>query len=258
MNNVNFISERNYLMSSKIHNKDLIDDDQNNICYLETKYGKNNIHNLIKINKNYKNKYENILEQCKECKTSDYRKYLDNGLNCLTCTNNYQYLSKNEEQYSELINKYILELESLKLTLETDNKHKEIKKDLKNLYNIKNIALKKSLEYLIKYKELICKTNKVLHCYTLNDQINILTQKINISNIELVYIMMNINNKDVTEILNLLNEYKLTYNLNLFNRIKEIEKKNVIIENFSNPIEDNEDNYIFLLLILLILLILAL
>ena len=252
MNYVNFISERNYLMSANIHNKDLINENQDNICYLETKYGIDNIHTLIKINKNYKNKYKNILDQCKECNTSDYHTYLDNGLNCLTCTNNYQYLSKNEDKYSELINKYIIELESLKKTLNNEsNESNDLNKDLKNLYNIKNIALKKSLEYLIKYKEIICKTNKALPCYTLNDQINILTQKINISNIELVYIMMNINNKDVTEILELLNKYKLTYDSNLFNRIKEIEKENVIIEGFSNS---NENNYIFLLLVILLVL----
>lgn len=248
MNYINFISERDYIQSSKIHNHDMIDEDQNNICYLETKYGKNNIHNLIKTNKSYKNKYKNILEQCKLCNDNDYHNYLDNGLNCLTCTNNFLYLSKNEEQYTELINKYILELESLKINLNLENERSEIKKDLKNLYLIKNISLKKALEYFTKYREKVCKNKISLQCHTFNDKITNLIYKINISNIELVYIIMNNNNKDVCEILDILDEYKLTHNSKLFNRIKEIEKENIIIEKFSN-FDDN--NYILLVLLVL-------
>ena len=102
MNYVNFISERDYLLSAGVHNNDIVDDNQDDICYLETKYGKDNLHNLIKSNRSYKNKYRNILEQCEDCTDSSPYTFLNNGLNCLTCTNNFKYLSKNEEQYAEL------------------------------------------------------------------------------------------------------------------------------------------------------------
>lgn len=160
MNYVNFISERNYLLSSSIHNNELIDENQDNICYLETKYGKNNLHNIIKTNRSYKNKFQKILELCKDCKDSNPNSYLDNGLNCLTCTNNFLYLSKNEEKYAELVERYILELESLKVILDFDNEKEEIKKDLKNLYLIKLNAYKQSLNFLTEYKKKICDNKK--------------------------------------------------------------------------------------------------
>ena len=251
MNYVNFISERDYLLSSGVHNNDIIDDNQDDTCYLQTKYGKDNLHNLIKSNRSYKNKYKNILEQCEDCTDSNPYTFLNNGLNCLTCTNNFQYLSKNEDQYAELINRYILELESLKTILDDENDRVTLKKDLKNLYQIKNTAYKKSLEYLNKYKNKICKNKrKALQCYSFNDQINNLIHKINISNIELVYIVMDYSKKDTTEILDLLNEYKLTYNSDLFKNIKEIEKQNITIEKFSNTDGNSYFIVLFLLLIL--------
>ena len=124
---------------------------------------------------------------------------------------------------------------------------------MKNLYIIKNTAYKKSLNYLNKYKDFICKNKrKVLQCYSFNDQINDLIHKINISNIELVYINMDNNNKNITEILDLLTKYKLTYNSKIFTRIKEIEKENIIIEGFSNSSNSNY-NIIFILCILFII-----
>jgi hypothetical protein len=250
MNYVNFISERNYLLSSGVHNNDIVNDNQEDICYLQTKYGKDNIHKLIKTNRSYKNKYKNILDQCNDCTDSSPYTFLNNGLNCLTCTNNSQYLSKNEEQYAELIDRYIQELESLKTIVDKDSDRIILKQDLKNLYQIKNIAYTKSLKYLNKYKNDICKNKKkILQCYSFNDQINNLIHKINISNIELIYINMDYNKKDVTEILDLLNEYKLTYNSELFKNIKVIEKQNITIENFSN-----ENNYIIVLFLLFIIL----
>lgn len=251
MNYVNFISERDYLLSAGVHNNDIVDDNQDDICYLQTKYGKDNLHNIIKTNRSYKNKYKNILEQCEDCTDSSPYTFLDNGLNCLTCTNNFKYLSKNEDQYAELINRYIIELESLKIIVDDENDRFILKKDLKNLYQIKNTSYKKSLEYLNKYKNIICKNKrKSLQCYSFNDQIHNLIHKINISNIELVYIVMDYNKKDTTEILDLLNEYKLTHNLDLFKDIKTIEKKDVIIEKFSNI---DENNYFILLSLLFIL-----
>jgi hypothetical protein len=251
MNYVNFISERDYLLSAGVHNNDIVDDNQDDICYLQTKYGKDNLHNLIKSNRSYKNKYRNILDHCEDCDDSSPYTYLDNGLNCLTCTNNFKYLSKNEEQYAELINRYIIELEALKTEVDDNTDRFTLKKDLVNLYQIKNTAYKKSLEYLNKYKNKICKNKKkVLQCYSFNDEVNNLIHKINISNIELVYIVMNHNNKDTTEILDLLNEYKLTYNSDLFKKIKVIEKQNTTIEKFSNTEENNYFIVLFLLLIL--------
>ena len=226
MNYVNFISERDYLLSSSIHNNKLINEDQDNICYLETKYGKENLHNIIKTNRSYKNRYSNILKICNKCIDNSSHTYLDNGLNCLTCLNQYKYLSKIEDKYSDLINRYILELESIKNILDDKNEIIEIKTDLKNLYTIKNRAIKKSLDYLTIYKKKICSTNKILECYALNDNVNNLIHKLNISNIEIIYTYIDFINKDVTEILQLLNEYKQTYNSQLFIKIKEIEKKN--------------------------------
>ncbi len=252
MNYVNFISERNYLLSSSIHNNELIDEDQDDICYLETKYGKNNLHNIIKSNRSYKNKFGKILELCNDCTDSSQYSYLNNGLNCLTCTNNFLYLSKNEEKYAELVERYIIELESLKVILDFDNERAELKKDLKNLYIIKLNAYKKSLKYLTEYKKKICNIKKkILECYTLNDNINSLIRKINITNIEIVYIMLNIQNKDVTEILDLLDEYKRTYNTELFNKIKLIEKENIKIEAFSNTKKEN-NMFLFIVIILLL------
>ena len=251
MNYVNFISERDYLLSAGVHNNDIIDDNQDDICYLQTKYVKDNLHNLIKTNRSYKNKYKNILNQCEDCIDSSPYTFLNNGLNCLTCTNNFQYLSKNEDQYAELINRYILELESLKTIVDEDKDRTILKQDLKNLYQIKKRAYIKSLVFLNKYKNKICKNKrKFLQCYSFNDQINNLIHKINISNIELVYIMMDYNKKDTKEVLDLLNEYKLTYNSDLFKNIKIIEKKNITIEKFSNT---DENKYIIILFLIFIL-----
>jgi hypothetical protein len=226
MNYNNFISERDYSLSSSIYNNELIDGEQDNICYLETKYGKDNLHNIIKTNRSYKNRYSNILKLCNKCIDNNPHTYLDNGLNCLTCLNHYKYLSKIEEKYADLIDRYIIELESLKKILDDKNEITEIKTDLKNLYLIKNKANKKSLNYLIIYKKKICSTNKILECYALNDNVNNLIHKLNISNIEVVYTCIDFLDKDVTEILELLKEYKLTYNSQLFIKIKEIEDIN--------------------------------
>ena len=160
MNYVNFISERDYLLSAGIHNNDLLEDNQDDICYLQTKYGKDNLHNLIKSNRSYKNKYKNILDKCKECTDNNPHTFLNNGLSCLTCINNFKFLSKNEEQYGELIDSYIQELESLKIAVSNDSDRVILKSDLKNLYQLKNNAYKKSLNYLIDYKNIICKKKK--------------------------------------------------------------------------------------------------
>lgn len=250
MNYVNFISERDYLLSSSIHNNKIIDENQDDICYLETKYGKNNLHNIIKSNRSYKNKYTNILKLCNDCIDSSPYTFLDNGLNCLTCTNQLLYLSKNEDKYAELVERYILELESLKVILDNNDEISELKKDLKNLYLIKLNAYKKSLKYLTQYKKKVCKnTKKKLECYSLNENINQLIHKINITSIELVYILINLQNKDTTIILDLLDEYKQTYNSELFKRVKEIEKQNIKIEGFKNTSDNN------LLVILIVFLI---
>jgi hypothetical protein len=255
MNYINFISERNYLLSSDIHNNELIDEDQDNICYLETKYGKNNLHNIIKSNRSYKNKFINIIDFCNDCKDSSPYTFLDNGLNCLTCTNQLLYLSKNEDKYAELVEKYIFELESLKVTLSTDIERSELKFDLKNLYKIKLDAYTKSLNYLIQYKNKICNnTKKILECYSLNENINQLIHKINITNIELVYILINILDKDTTEILDLLDEYKQTYNSEILKKVKMLEKKNILIEGFKNT---KHNNLLFIIVLFLCILYLV-
>ena len=252
MNYVNFISERNYLLSSGIHNNELIDEDQDKICYLETKYGKNNLHNIIKSNRSYKNRYSNIIKFCNDCKDSSPYTFLDYGLNCLTCTNQLLYLSKNENTYAELIDKYIIELETLKDALSKDIERNELKFDLKNLYQIKLIAYKKSLDYLTQYKKKICNNSKKkIECYSLNENINQLIHKINITNIELVYILINIENKNIHEILDLLDEYKQTYNSELLKKVKEIEKKYIKIEKFQNT---ESNNLLFLIILFLFIL----
>ncbi len=213
-----------------------IRDNQDDIYYLETKYGKNNLHNIIKSNRSYKNK----IQLCKNCQQS------------------MLYLSKIEDKYGELIDRYIVELESLKNILDIDIDRNELKKDIKNLYKEKLNAYKTSLIYLMEYKKQICNNRrKKLECYTINDNINQIIHKINITNIELVYILLNILNKDVTEILSLLNEYKLTYNSKIFIKVKEIEKENIQIENFKNINKKNKNknkNLIIFLIILLLLL----
>ena len=250
MNYINFISERDYLLSSSIHNNELIDENQDNICYLEKKYGKNNLHNIIKSNRSYKNKFANILKLCKDCKDSNPYTFLDNGLNCLTCTNQLLYLSKNEDKYAELVERYILELESLKVILDSKDESNELKKDLKNLYHIKLNAYKKSLKYLTYYKKKVCKNKKkILECYSLNENINQIIHKINITNIELVYNLINLQNKDTTRILELLDEYKQTYNSELFKEVKEIEKQNIKIEGFENT----SQNTLLVILIIIFL-----
>lgn len=171
MKYIDFISERDYTLSSAIHNNELLDLNQDNIYYLETKYGKNNLHNIIKSNRSYKNRFNKILNLCTNCTKVDM--FLDNGLSCLTCVKQLLYLSKIEETYAGLVERYIVELEALFENLDSNDEKNEIKKDIDNLYLIKNNAQKKSLDYLIQYRNKICtmRTRK-LECYTLSEQIN--------------------------------------------------------------------------------------
>ena len=86
---LNFISGRDYLLSSELFKLTNETEKEisclNKICLLHTKYGIDNIHNLILSNRLYKDKFKKIANECTDC--SGNNNYLHNGMNCKDCFN---------------------------------------------------------------------------------------------------------------------------------------------------------------------------
>lgn len=166
-------------------------------------------------------------------------------------------------QYSELIERYINELEYLEEDIcnKSSKKILEFKHDIMILYWTKYVNYYNALKYLLKLNI----SSEILK-YNIISQIDVLTFKTNLSACEFIYSNIDFNfiekNRNIIDIdlniiTDIITEYKINHNDNILNKIKEIEKKysNKIIETFGN-INDNHFNLLYYINIIIIIIIL--
>jgi len=199
-----------------------------NYKLFKSNYTKNQYSNLLLSNENNKNYYKKLIETNKD------------NLNIKMI------YVKLLIQYSELVNR---------LTIQFNN-YENIDNDFKY-----DIMILRWLEY-INYRDALntlstCKVynNKLIN-YDIDDRIDTLSFKTNLSALEFVYSKIDYynipNNQDLITIREMIGKYELTHDDNILTNMKTIEnkyKKN-IVEGFSNT---NNNNILYILLALLLL-----
>jgi type II secretory pathway component GspD/PulD (secretin) len=224
------MQERNYAQTSKCDNYKLF----------KSEYIKNRYSNLLLTNENNKNYFKNLILISKD--------NINAKLNA----------SKSIIQYSELIKRFIDELESTKeniCNIKT-KKYQEFKYDILVLHWLEYTNYNDALNILSSLKN---KSNSITN-YDLEDQIDILNYKTNLSAIQFVYSKIDYSPKRITKqydldtIKSIIDKYHVNHDDNLLNKVKEIELEynEKIVEGFG--IKNDYNNIILILIVLFIVL----
>lgn len=233
------ISERDYTQATDIKNVRFISQ-CGNYKLFKSEYVKNHYSTLLLANENNKNYYKNLISVSK------------NNINVKLNA------SKLMIQYSELIKKFIDELESSKQNIYNNKtkKYQELKYDIMVLHWLEYTNYNDALKILSSIKN---KSN-TLSNYNLEDQIDILNYKTNLSAIQFVYSKIDYTNKltkkyDLDIIRSIINKYQVSHDDNILNKVKEIELQYTekIIEGFGE--KEDYNNIIFIVILCIIFII---
>jgi hypothetical protein len=232
---MNIVNEKDFSKSLTI--KDLRN---NNICgilkYLKSDFVKKSYPKLLFSSE------QNIL-------------YFDNLINKTNSTYIKYHFKKVLIQHAELIKRLISKLEETLTYLCTNNKNEDIdniKKDLLVLHFFEFRTYKQALIALSEIKMFY----KNIHKYDIENDIEVLNFKTNLSGIEYVKAKLEYSNKtsEAKRVDDIIKTYKTSHDDNILNEIKEIEKSQTV-ESFEN-IKKNNNNYIFIILIILFIIFL--
>jgi hypothetical protein len=228
------MQERDYAQTSKFNSQ------CGNYKLFKSEYIKNRYSNLLLTNENNKNYYKNLISVSKD--------NINVKLNA----------SKSMIQYSELIKRFIDELESIKENIcnKKTKKYQEFKYDLIVLHWLEYTNYNDALNILSSLKN---KSNSVTN-YDLEDQIDLLNYKTNLSAIQFVNAKIDYSPERITKqydldtIKSIIDQYQISHDNNLLNKIKEIELEynEKIVEGFG--IKNDYTNIILILVVLFIVL----
>lgn len=224
------ISERDFTQTADIKDVRLISQ-CGNYKLFKSEYIKNHYSALLLANENNKDYYKNLIAVTKS--------NINIKLNA----------SKLMIQYSELIKRFIDELEN------TNNISNEFKHDIMVLHGLEYTNYNDALQILSSLKD---KSNPIAN-YDLEDKIDVLNYKTNLSAIQFVYSKIDYAEKltkeyDLDTIKSIIDQYQVNHDDNILDKVKEIELQYTekIIEGFS---EKGDYNNIILIIIICILFI---
>ena len=230
------MQERDYAQSNNIR----LISQCGNYKLFKSEYIKNHYSTLLLANENNKNYYKNLISVSKD--------NINVKLNA----------SKLMIQYSELIKKFIDELESTKENIcnKISKKYQEFKYDIMVLHWLEYTNYNDALNILSSLKN---KSNSVTN-YDLEDQIDILNYKTNLSATQFVYSKIDYSPERITKqydldtIKSIIDQYQISHDDNILNKVKEIELEynEKIVEGFGE--KDNYNNLILILVVLFIVL----
>ena len=232
------ISGRNYAQTSDIKNIRFLNQ-CGNYKLFKSEYIKNHYSSLLLSNENNKNYYKNLIS------------VLSNKNNVNIKLN----ASKLMIQYSELIKKFIDELESTKSNIcdKKSKNFKHFKHDIMVLHWLEYSNYKNALNLLSECKNYSNKITK----YDIEDKIDEINYKTNLSAIQFVYSKIDYFSNDSSKefdlynIENIIKKYEIDHDDNILNKIKEIENKYKIVEGFGNK-KNNNIIIIFVIIIFII------
>jgi type II secretory pathway component GspD/PulD (secretin) len=233
------ISERDYAQTSDVKNIRLISQ-CGNYKLFKSEYIKNHYSTLLLANENNKNYYKNLISVSKD--------NINIKLNA----------SKLMIQYSELIKRFINELENTKENIcnNKSKKFQEFKYDIMVLHWLEYTNYNDALNILSSLKN---KSNSITN-YDLEDRIDILNYKTNLSVIQFIYAKIDYSPDRITKqydldtIKSIIDQYQVSHDDNILNKVKEIELEynEKIVEGFGE--KDNYNNLILILVVLFIVL----
>lgn len=234
------ISERDYAQTSDVKNIRFISK-CGNYKLFKSEYIKNHYSTLLLANENNKNYYKNLISVSK-----DNRNIKLNA-------------SKLMIQYSELIKKFIDELESTKENIcnNKSKKYQEFKYDIMVLHWLEYTNYNDALKILSSLKD----KSKTATNYDLEDRIDILNYKTNLSAIQFVYSKIDYADKltkeyDLDTIKSIIDQYQVSHDDNILNKVKEIELQynEKIIEGFGE--KEDYNNIIFIVIFVVLFIVL--